>query len=61
MAFSIHTNHRVLFLLPAGIYLVLVYLCAVWPAMQEQAATRRYCDAVLRCFRPRYCRARAQY
>lgn len=41
MAFSIHTNHRVLFLLPAGIYLVLVYLCAVWPAMQEQAAMEK--------------------
>lgn len=38
MALSIHTNHRLLFVLPAGIYLVLVYLCAIWPAMQEQAA-----------------------
>ena len=38
MALNIHTNHRLLFFLPAGIYLVLVYLCAIWPAMQEKAA-----------------------
>ena len=38
MALNIHTNHRLLFLLPAGLYLVLVYVCAVWPAMVEQDA-----------------------
>ncbi len=32
MGFSIHTSHRAIFLLPAGIYVVLVLLCAVWPA-----------------------------
>ena len=30
---SIHTNHRLLLVLPASLYLVLVALCAVWPAV----------------------------
>lgn len=38
MALNIHTNHRLLFFFPAGLYLVLVYVCAVWPAMVEQEA-----------------------
>ncbi len=41
MGLSIHTNHRLLFILPASIYLVLVYLCAVWPAMIEQEAMEK--------------------
>jgi cytochrome c oxidase cbb3-type subunit 2 len=32
MSLSIHTNHRLLFVIPAVLYLVLVGLCAVWPA-----------------------------
>jgi cytochrome c oxidase cbb3-type subunit 2 len=35
MAFSIHTNHRLLFSIPAISYLILVAVCAVWPAMYE--------------------------
>ena len=38
MALNIHTTHRLLFWLPALLYLVLVYICAVWPAMVEQSA-----------------------
>ena len=38
MALNIHTNHRLLFFIPAVTYLILVYLCAVWPAMAEQEA-----------------------
>lgn len=38
MALNIHTNHRMLFLVPAVIYLALVYLCAIWPAQIEQRA-----------------------
>jgi cytochrome c oxidase cbb3-type subunit 2 len=38
MALSIHTNHRLLFGLAAGIYLVLVGLCAIWPATVAQRA-----------------------
>lgn len=33
---SIHTNHRLLLILPASLYIVLVALCAVWPAVLEQ-------------------------
>jgi cytochrome c oxidase cbb3-type subunit 2 len=36
MGINIHTSHRVIFLLPATIYLILVFVCAVWPAMQQQ-------------------------
>lgn len=36
MALSIHTNHRLLFSIPAVSYVILVILCAVWPAMIEQ-------------------------
>lgn len=38
MALNIHTNHRLLFAIPAVTYLILVYLCAVWPAMVEKEA-----------------------
>ncbi|MDA1195018.1 MAG: cbb3-type cytochrome c oxidase subunit II [Planctomycetota bacterium] len=38
MAINIHTSHRLLLALSAGTYLILVYLCAVWPAMVEQTA-----------------------
>ncbi len=38
MGLNIHTNHRMLFFIPAISYLVLVYLCAVWPAMVEMEA-----------------------
>ena len=40
MAFSIHTNHRLVLLFPATIYVVLVGVCAIWPAMQEKQAER---------------------
>jgi len=33
---NIHTSHRMIFLLPAGIYLVLVFVCAIWPAMIQK-------------------------
>ena len=33
---SIHTNHRLLFTIPAVSYLILVLVCAVWPAMLEK-------------------------
>ncbi len=33
---SIHTNHRLLLILPLSLYLVLVGLCAVWPAIVMQ-------------------------
>jgi len=36
MALNIHTSHRMVFLLPAGIYLVLVLLIAILPAMQAE-------------------------
>jgi cytochrome c oxidase cbb3-type subunit 2 len=35
MPLNIHTSHRMIFLLPAGLYLVLVLVCAVWPAMAQ--------------------------
>ena len=35
MVFNIHTNHRLLFAIPAVSYLGLVWLCAIWPAMLE--------------------------
>ena len=38
MGLNIHTSHRMLFFIPAITYLVLVYLCAVWPAMAEMEA-----------------------
>ena len=35
MAFNIHTSHRMIFWIPAILYVVLVWICAVYPAMQE--------------------------
>jgi cytochrome c oxidase cbb3-type subunit 2 len=37
MALSIHTNHRLLFAIPAVSYVILVILCVIWPAMIEDA------------------------
>lgn len=37
MPASIHTSHRLVFFVPAIMYLVLVGLCAVWPAEIELA------------------------
>lgn len=36
MAFNIHHSHRLILLLPAGLYLLLVILCAVVPAEIER-------------------------
>jgi cytochrome c oxidase cbb3-type subunit 2 len=36
MGLNIHTSHRMILLLPATIYLLLVVLCAVLPALAEQ-------------------------
>ncbi len=33
---NIHTSHRLLFILPATIYLILVFVCAIWPALIQQ-------------------------
>lgn len=44
MAFNIHQSHRMILLLPAGIYLLLVILCAVVPAeieLQREAQAPR--------------------
>ena len=36
MAFNIHQSHKMILLLPAGMYLLLVILCAVVPAEIER-------------------------
>ena len=36
MALNIHTNHRLLFSIPAVSYVILVAVCAIWPAMYEK-------------------------
>jgi cytochrome c oxidase cbb3-type subunit 2 len=36
MAFSIHTSHRAIFLIPAGMYVVLVFVIAILPAHRAQ-------------------------
>lgn len=44
MAFNIHQSHRLILLLPAGIYLFLVVICAIIPAeleLQREAASPR--------------------
>ncbi len=41
MPFSVHTSHRAILLLPAGLYVVLVLLCAVWPALRLKAEEAR--------------------
>jgi len=41
MAPSIHTNHRLLFAIPALTYILLVALCAVWPAALEKQAENK--------------------
>jgi cytochrome c oxidase cbb3-type subunit 2 len=38
---NIHTSHRMILLIPAVIYLGLVYVCAVWPAMTQQEIEAR--------------------
>ena len=38
MAINIHTNHRVLFAIPALTYVILVFVCAIWPAAMEREA-----------------------
>jgi len=38
---SMHTSHRLLLVVPASIYVLLVFVCAVLPAAQEQAAEER--------------------
>lgn len=37
MGLNIHTSHRMIFLIPACTYLILVFLCAIGPAMVQQA------------------------
>lgn len=37
MPINIHTSHRLIFWLPASLYVVLVLVCAIVPAMQQQA------------------------
>ena len=38
MAFNIHNSHRAIFLIPALMYVVLVFLIAVVPAINAQKA-----------------------
>lgn len=35
MVFNIHTNQRLLFAIPTVSYLILVWVCAIWPAWAE--------------------------
>ncbi len=42
MAWNIHTSHRAIFLLPAGIYLLLVFVIAILPAMAEKQREDQY-------------------
>lgn len=41
MPLNVHTSHRTLLLLPAGIYLLLVFLCALWPALVQSEEDAR--------------------
>jgi cytochrome c oxidase cbb3-type subunit 2 len=42
MAFNIHTSHKLIFFLPAGIYLLLVFGIAILPALEAQRQEDTY-------------------